>query len=227
MLLSAPARLSVVPRLRVALKAHRVVCTSTPRYPPLPPRFMDEPQAKKPKMSHAHKTEASFQVSGLHVTDHVFTVPLDHTGESAHQGRRRRRLPPPPPARPPARPTQSPPPPARPPAGRTPGEVEVFCREVCHRNKKEDRTTLPYLLFLQGASLGAAQLQRALPLLPAAGRRAPAFPWPALALHFITGDRRTSSLLGCKLDPLPGPERAPYSLRCVALRSYTCRRARL
>lgn len=55
------------------------VAASAPPYPALPSRFM-EPAPKRAKMSQAHKVESSFQVSGLHVTDHVFTVPLDHNG---------------------------------------------------------------------------------------------------------------------------------------------------
>ncbi|GAB4821662.1 hypothetical protein N2152v2_008708 [Parachlorella kessleri] len=32
----------------------------------------------------------------------------------------------------------------------TPGEISVFAREVVHRNKKDERTSLPYLVFFQG-----------------------------------------------------------------------------
>jgi pimeloyl-ACP methyl ester carboxylesterase len=59
-----------------------------------------------------HFVGPSYAVSGMQLTDHRMTVPLDHSGK-------------------------------------VPGTIDVFFRELVHRNKKDDKG-LGYLLFLQG-----------------------------------------------------------------------------
>lgn len=59
-----------------------------------------------------HFVGPSYAVTGLLLTDHRMTVPLDHSGK-------------------------------------VPGTIDVFFRELVHRNKKDDKG-LGYLLFLQG-----------------------------------------------------------------------------
>lgn len=56
-----------------------------------PPRLMSQPTtaeqhpAKRSKHMSRHTIEGTFQVNGLHVTDHVFRVPLDHSGEGGER----------------------------------------------------------------------------------------------------------------------------------------------
>ncbi|KAL4859014.1 Proton/sulfate cotransporter 2 [Chlorella vulgaris] len=70
------------------------------------------PKRARTNGSREHRIGSTYNVTGLQLTDHTLTVPLDHTGKS-------------------------------------PGTIDVFFRELVHRNKKDDKG-LGYLLFLQG-----------------------------------------------------------------------------
>ena len=72
------------PTLRTiwAPSAHRRVTSASysTRTPQYSGSVMTEPPAKRARDRVPMKTEGSFSVTGLHVTDYVFTVPLDHSG---------------------------------------------------------------------------------------------------------------------------------------------------
>lgn len=134
--------------------------------------------AKRPKLNGGgwqHFVGPTYCVTGLQLTDHTMRVPLDHTGASAgcagcwgwaggcwraaaRAGQRCSAL-----AAAAvcldARPCVHWPRPHSRAAGRTPGTVDLFFRELVHRNKRDDRG-LGYLLFLQGGWVGGEWAER-------------------------------------------------------------------
>lgn len=64
-----------------AVRLHSLrVFSAAPQYPPASAaRFIMEPSTKKQK-TERHRVDANFEVTGLHITDHVFKLPLDYTG---------------------------------------------------------------------------------------------------------------------------------------------------
>ncbi|PSC70862.1 Proline iminopeptidase [Micractinium conductrix] len=84
---------------------------------PCTPSMAGAPASKRTKINGGstmweHHVGPTYTVTGLQLTDHTMSVPLDHTGA-------------------------------------TPGTVDIFFRELVHRNKKDEKG-LGYLLFLQG-----------------------------------------------------------------------------